>query len=93
MKYKCRAEGFIDVCNFFIEVFKHNEKNEEKIHIFRNKIISCSIDDGSVEYEFESNIDDCLFLKKIMSNIYDDLHIMRQTLQPIDYYTGQTNMF
>ena len=58
------AEGFIDVCNFFIEVCKHNEKNEEKIHIFRNKI-----DDGSVEYEFESNIVDCLFLKKFMSNI------------------------
>lgn len=90
MKYKCRAEGFIDVCNFFIEVWKHNE---EKIHIFRNKIISCSIDDGSVEYEFESNIDDCLFLKKLMSNINYDLHIMYQTLQPIDDYTGKTNMF
>ena len=90
MKYKCRAEGFIDVCNFFIEVCKHNE---EKIHIFRNKIISCSIDDGSVEYEFESNIDDCLFLKKLMSNINYDLHIMYQTLQPIDDYTGETNMF
>ena len=89
MKYKCRAEGFIDVCNFFIEVWKHNE---EKIHIFRNKIISCSIDDGSVEYEFESNIDDCLFLKKLMSNINYDLHIMYQTLQPIDDYTGKTNM-
>ena len=92
MKYKCRAEGFIDVCTFFIGVYKHNEKSEEKIHIFRNKIISCSIDDGSVEYEFESNIDDCLFLKKLMSNI-NDLHIMYQTLQPIYDYTGETNMF
>jgi hypothetical protein len=90
-KYKCRVEAFIDICNFFTEVCNYNLNNEEKIYIFGNKINT--IENYEIEYEFESNIIDCSILKQIMYDINYDLHIMYQTLEPIEKYTGETIMF
>ena len=94
-KYKCRVEAFIDICNFFTEVCNYNLNNEEKIHIFGNKINSIENYeiDFIIEYEFESNIIDCSILKQLMYDINYDLHVMYQTLQPIEKYTGETIIF
>lgn len=80
MNYKLRAECSKDVLNFLNKT--HNEISSLKM-----------IRDGGgfpdVEFEFETK----LSLNKIFSILHgiEDTHVMRQTIKPIEEYTGERN--
>lgn len=75
-RYKCRAECFSDICNFFNWIININEKE--------NRVVICNIFcrdiDYSIIFEFDSNIDDFLKIRKLMHTCSEDNHIMYQTL-------------
>jgi len=74
MKYKLRAE-----CQFDIDVFiKIADLKEYKI------IESAGLPDCKLEFESDKTIDDLVLL---MEGIPDS-HVMSETLQELDSYTG-----
>jgi hypothetical protein len=85
-RYKCRAECFSDVCNFYNSIVDMNSKKDEKKHI---KICNVTIqsDIFSTLFEFDSNIN-YMKIRKLMYNCNTDFHIMYETLLPIKKYTG-----
>ena len=85
-RYKYRADLFTDICIFCKWLLKYNRNRKNIIKI--SNVLCKDLEDGVTEFEFDSNIDDFMKLRKLMMRCDPDIYIMFETLLPIERYTG-----
>ena len=81
LKYKLRAECKLDFDNFIKETGK-------LISNIRYNLIGKNIPDVVIEFESVLSKEQIIHL---MQNLVEDSHVMWQTIQPINLYTGERN--
>lgn len=89
-KYKCRVESFNDICTFYTWLNEINFNKSLNIK-FYNIFIKQVNNGNELIFEFESNIDDYMFIKKLIFDCNKNFYFMYKTLLPIDKYTGIIN--
>ena len=86
-RYKLRGEVFGDVCEFYKQIYETgNRFNEIKIE---PSYLPCGIPltDFTMEFCTDMNIET---IKKLLTR-GRDLHIMEETVKPIELYDGEYN--
>lgn len=86
---KCRVESFYDIAHFMIWLL-HNNNEEKFICIFDFQIIN-SKDFPDCTWNFKTNISYEEMTNLMYNCKVNDLHVMYESLKPINEYDGKRN--